>query len=83
MRYNCPRWLWDSVVGCALRSYVRHAAAAITNCTQLCVQVRGLHLLSAKERRKEKAGKLKKKEADQKGIEETFKAYGFGGTFIL
>ncbi|KAG7501475.1 hypothetical protein JOB18_000439 [Solea senegalensis] len=29
----------DCVVGCALRSSVRQAAAAITRCAQLCVQV--------------------------------------------
>ena len=40
----------DCVVGCVLRSSVRHAAAAITRCAQLCVQVRGLHLLDGTER---------------------------------
>lgn len=33
---------------------MRQAAAAITRCAQLCVQVRGLHLLNGTEREKGK-----------------------------
>ena len=41
---------WGCVVGSALRSSERQAAAATTRCAQLCVQVRGLHLLNGTER---------------------------------
>lgn len=57
-------WRWrglycrDCVVGCVLRSSVRQAAAAITRCAQLCVQVRGLHLLNGTESESEGKEKI-------------------------
>ena len=52
---------------------MRQAAAAITRCAQLCVQVRGLHLLNGTERDGERKKRRERKEeargeagADQK-----------------
>lgn len=43
---------------------MRQAAAAITRCAQLCVQVRGLHLLNGTEREK---GKDRGREGGERG----------------